>query len=66
MVAYLICEQRRHKLVFKSMQSRKSHHFAIVDSAMSMYVNNNDPDNICDMYSFLNPLSVLHYCLYVM
>ena len=28
--------------------------------------NNNDPDNICDMYSFLNSLSVLYYCLYVM
>ena len=67
MVAYLICEQRRHKLVCESMQSRKSHHFVTVDSAMSMYANNNDPDNIYDMYSsFLNPLSVLYYCLYVM
>ena len=66
MVAYLICEQGRHKLVCESMQSRKSHHFVIIDSAMSIYANINDPDNICDIYSFLNSLSVLYYCLYVM
>ena len=62
----LICEQRRLKLVFESMQFRKSHYFGPVDSSVSIYANNNDPYNMCDICSFLNPVCVLYYCLCVM